>query len=537
MSAKNTLRSVMILPPKELPGFQRSVLSMIAGIAILTNVFAALSFGQSKSLPNIVVILADDLGYGDVSAINPQSKIPTRHIDRIAREGMTFTDAHTSSSVCSPTRYGLLTGRYNWRTRLQNGVLWGLSLPLIAPDRLTIGGLLQQQGYHTAAVGKWHLGLQWQDQQGQVIEDSDRWDPKFKGGERVDFTRPIEQGPITRGFDYFFGITASLDMPPYVYIENDRPIVNRLVKKGFNRQGVADEQFEAVDVLPKLTEKAVAYLTRRAAHPEQPFFLYLPLTAPHTPIVPTKPWRGKSGLNPYGDFMLQVDDTVGQVLSALDRLKLTDNTIFIFTSDNGCSPAAKIPQLQAKGHYPNYIYRGHKADIFDGGHRVPFLVRWPGKVEPASRSDQLVCLTDILGTVSEITGHKLNSKTGEDSYSFLSNLVGKSSPSGRTSVVHHSINGSFAIREGKWKLNLCPGSGGGSPPRPGRNNLKDLPPVQLYDMQADPSEKINVYDQHPEIVKGLRTKLEKLVASGRSTPGSVQTNDAKIELIKNRNPR
>jgi len=265
--------------------------------------------------------------------------------------------------------------------------------------------------------------------------------------------------------------------------------------------------------------------------------LYLPLTAPHTPIVPTKPWRGKSGLNPYGDFMLQVDDTVGQVLTALDRLKLTDNTIFIFTSDNGCSPAAKIPQLQAKGHYPNYIYRGHKADIFDGGHRVPFLVRWPGKVEPASRSDQLVCLTDILGTVSEITGHKLNSKTGEDSYSFLSNLVGKPSPSGRTSVVHHSINGSFAIREGKWKLNLCPGSGGWSPPRPGRNNLKDLPPVQLYDMQADPSEKINVYEQHPEIVKDLRTKLEKLVASGRSTSGSVQTNDAEIELIKNMNPR
>ena len=483
---------------------------------------------EKNSVTNIVLILADDLGYGDVRALNPQGKIETPNMDRLAHEGMTFTDAHSGSSVCTPTRYGLLTGRYSWRTRLQSSVLFGYSPPLIAADRLTVAGLLKQQGYHTACVGKWHLGMNWPRKAGAEQGE-------IKDGWEVDYSAAIGQGPTTVGFDYYFGISASLDMPPYVYIENDRAVKVPTVEKKWVRQGPAADDFEAVDVLPKLTEKAVAYVQQRAKTGE-PFFLYMPLNSPHTPIVPSPEFKGKSGISEYADFVMQTDWSVGQVLKALDDAKLTENTLVIFTSDNGCSPSANFAELAKFGHNPSHLFRGHKADIFDGGHRVPFLVRWPGQVAKNSHSDQLVCLTDIMATCAEISGAKLPANAGEDSASLLPALKGKATTPLHEAVVHHSINGSFAVRQGPWKLCLCPDSGGWSAPRPNTPAANNLPSVQLFNLKDDLGEQQNLNEEHAEVVRRLTDVLEKFVEQGRSTPGDPQKNDAEIQIVKKPSP-
>ena len=330
-------------------------------------------------LPNIVYILADDLGYGDVKCLNPEGKIATPNLDRLAGGGMRFTDAHSSSAVCSPSRYSILTGRYNWRSRLKNGVLTGYSPRLIELDRLTVPALLKEHGYSTACLGKWHLGMDWTLKDGGFA-------PGEADAEKVDYAQPIQNGPTTVGFDYYFGIAASLDMPPYIFLENNRCLGVPTVEKTWIRKGPAEKDFDAIDVLPALTRKAVEYIRQRAADAKhgKPFFLYLPLNAPHTPIVPTAEWQGKSGLNKYADFVMQTDWTVGAVLEALETNGLTEPTLVFFASDNGCSPSADFPQLAAKGHHPSYHFRGMKADIFDGGHRIPFLARWPGKVAPGS---------------------------------------------------------------------------------------------------------------------------------------------------------
>lgn len=491
--------------------------------------------------PNIVFVLCDDLGYGDVKCLNPQGKIATPNMDRIAREGMTFTDAHTSSSVCSPTRYGVMTGRYNWRSKLQSGVLGGLSPRLIEADRLTVAGLLKQQGYHTACVGKWHLGMDWVKVAGRSVAELN-----IESREQVrsvDYSQPIANGPTSVGFDEYFGISASLDMVPYTYIVNDRvaalPTEDRSFemmlgrKGGTTRLGPTAPDFDAAHVLPDLTAKAIEIIDRQSekAKSGQPFFLYLPYASPHTPILPTKEWQGRSGLNPYADFVMQQDHCLGQVLDALDRNVLTQNTLVIFTSDNGCSPQADFPALLAKGHNPSHHFRGHKADIYEGGHRVPFLVRWPGQVKAGTVSDQLVCLTDFMATAADVIGVKLPDRAAEDSFSFLPALKQQTGAMVRNSVVHHSINGSFAIREGQWKLALCRGSGGWSAPRPGQGD-RDLPQDQLFDLSTDIGEQRNVREQHPEVVKRLTGLLEQLVADGRTTPGTPQKNAAPIRLRK-----
>ncbi len=479
-------------------------------------------------LPNIVYILADDMGYGDIRALNPECKIETPHLDALASEGMVFTDAHSSSSVCTPTRYGILTGRYNWRSRLKSGVLFGYDRRLIEPDRLIVPAFLQRYGYHTACVGKWHLGLDWPLKEGGFADGG-------KDATSVDFTAPIKNGPNSVGFDYFFGISASLDMPPYVFIENDRctalPTVQ--AEKGyFGRPGAAVPGLTPEQILPDLTDQAVDYIRRRTegAAADAPFFLYFPLPAPHTPIAPTKEWQGKSGLNAYGDFVMQVDDTVGQVMAALRERGVAENTLLIFTADNGCSPAADIEEMHAKSHRPNHHFRGHKADIYDGGHRVPFIARWPKWVEAGSSSNQLVCLTDLLATCAEIVEDELPDDTGEDSVSILPALHGEYDSPRRTAIVHHSIRGAFSIRRGKWKLELCPGSGGWSRPRPGRDDLSSLPDVQLYDMEADVSETTNLQAEYPEIVAELTELLRDYVDRGRSTPGPVQPNNGPVDI-------
>jgi arylsulfatase A-like enzyme len=489
--------------------------------------------------PNIVFILSDDLGYGDVKCLNPQGKIATPNLDRLAAGGMIFTDAHTSSSVCTPTRYGVMTGRYNWRTKLQNGVLGGLSPHLIDLQRLTVARFLKQDGYHTACVGKWHLGMDWATT-GPVAELSIE---SRAQAFNVDFTQPIKNGPLAVGFDYYFGISASLDMVPYTFIENDRVTVQPTEDRGLpmfhgregnSRQGPAAPGFTGYEVLPTLIDKAVAYVDQRAADAKagKPFFLYLPLASPHTPILPNPKWQGKSGLNAYADFVMEHDAEVGRFLAALDRQGLTENTLIIFTSDNGCSPSAKFDELLAKDHNPSHVFRGHKADIFDGGHRVPFIVRWPAKVKAGTTSDQLVCLTDFMATCAAILEKPLPANAAEDSFSFLPALLGQKNPNARTAIVHHSINGSFAIRDGNWKLDLCPGSGGWSAPRPGLDDTSQLPLVQLYDLSKDIGETKNLQAEQPQTVARLTKLLEGYVANGRSTPGAKQANDVPVDIWK-----
>jgi arylsulfatase A len=507
----------------------RLILPTLAFFLALALAQAALADGPSPSRPpNVVYILADDLGFGDVHCFNPDGKIATPHLDGLASGGMRFTDAHSSSAVCTPTRYGLLTGRYNWRSSLKSGVLDGYSKRLIEPGRLTVPEFLRQHGYRTACVGKWHLGMDWPRKQGESSG-------KIANGWEVDYAGPIGNGPTAVGFDTYFGISASLDMPPYVFIDRDRAQEIPTVEKKWVRRGPAGADFEAAEVLPALVRSATSFidLNGEAARRGKPFFLYIPLSAPHTPILPEPEWRGKSGLNAYGDFVMQVDWAVGQILGSLERAGLAGETLIFFASDNGCSPEAKYPELLAKGHDPSAGFRGTKADIFEGGHHIPFIVRWPGKVKPGTTSDQVVCLTDLFSTCAAILGSRLPDAAAEDSVSLLPALLGTATTPLREATVHHSINGSFAIRQGHWKLALCPDSGGWSQPRPGRDDVQELPEVQLYDLSADRAERHNVEAQHPEIVERLTRLLKKYVTDGRSTPGAPQPNNGlPIEIYK-----
>ncbi len=489
--------------------------------------------------PNLVYILCDDLGYGDVQCLNPEGKIATPHMDRVGREGMIFTDAHSGSAVCTPTRYGVMTGRYAWRSKLQSGVLGGLSPRLIEPARKTVAAFLKQAGYHTACIGKWHLGMDWV-KKGEVnelnIETREQvWN--------VDYAQPITNGPRSLGFDYYFGISASLDMVPYCFIENERvtqlPTEDRELEMIIGqedrktRQGPAAPGFTGYEVLPTLRDRSVQYIKERAADAKagKPFFLYVPLTSPHTPILPQPEWQGKSGLNPYADFVMATDEAIGRILRALDETGLAENTMVILTSDNGCSPSAKFDELEAKGHRPSYHFRGNKADIYEGGHRVPFLVRWPAQVKAGQTSSQLVCLTDFMATVADITESALQPEDAVDSYSFLPALLHVTDEPTRPNVIHHSVQGAFSIREGDWKLILAPGSGGWSEPRPGKEPPGSLP-IQLYDLSKDVQEKINLGAEQPELVQRLTAVLEKQVSEGRSTPGAPQPNAVSIELRK-----
>ena len=482
-------------------------------LALTASSLALSQAAETTQKPNIVFILADDMGVGDVS--HNGGKAATPFIDQLAAEGMRFTDTHTSSAVCTPTRYSCLTGRYNWRTRLKKSVFFSPhNKPLIKKDESTLGTILQSQGYHTACIGKWHLGIGWQFKEGFKL-------PKDKKGQQgwdIDYSKPADT-PTSVGFDYFWGIQASLDMAPYVYIKNKMATKPGTVTKAFHRKGAAAEDFEANQCLIHFAEQSVNYINERAKE-KKPFFLYLPLTSPHTPIVPSKNWKGKSSIGKYGDFLMETDWVVGEVMQALEKNNLTNNTLIIFSTDNGCSPQAKFSNLAKHDHFPSGKLRGHKADIYEGGHRVPFIVRWPGKIKAKTVSNRITCQTDIFATIAEITGHKMSAHEGVDSVSFLPTLTNPAQ-SNRTPIVSHSINGSFAIRKGDWKLCLCKGSGGWSKPRPGKSP-KDAPPMQLFNLAEDPGETTNLYSIHPDRVKLLKELLEEYVANGRSTPGEKQ---------------
>ncbi|MEZ5328502.1 MAG: arylsulfatase [Verrucomicrobiales bacterium] len=498
-------------------------MNLIKPLFLTLAVVLSTALAPAAEKPNIVFIFADDMGIGDVS--HNGGKAATPNVDRLASEGLRFTDAHTTSSVCTPSRYGLLTGRYSWRTHLQKSVYFDPhDKPLIAENQSTVASMLKGAGYHTGCIGKWHLGIGWKFKDGfEASKDQpgQGWD--------IDYTQPAVT-PTSHGFDYFFGIQASLDMAPYVYIENDRATAPGTVTKAFHRKGAAAADFEAVNCLRDFASKSVTYLDQRAAEREKPFFLYLPLTSPHTPIVPSPDWAGRSDIGSYGDFIMETDWVVGQVLATLDKHDLTRDTIVLFATDNGCSPAANIDELVKKGHKPNGDLRGHKADIYEGGHRVPFIVRWPGTIAAGAKTNRLTSFSDFYATVADITGSKMNPADGVDSVSFLRTLKGEPEPP-RSAIVNHSIGGSFAIRDGDWKLCMCPGSGGWSEPRPGKE-AADAPRVQLFNLATDPGETENLEAKHPDQVARLTALLESFVQNGRSTDGPAQRNDAEIDIHK-----
>jgi arylsulfatase A len=488
-----------------LPRIQAARWLILIALAIVFVAPQAAVCEDLAKRPNVVLILADDLGYGDPGCYNRESKIPTPRLDRFAGEGLRFTDAHTPSSVCSPTRYGLLTGRYAWRTRLKSGVLNGYSSSLIEPGRLTLASLLKQHGYRTACVGKWHLGL--------------------GVDEPVDYGKPLVPGPNAAGFDGSFVLPASLDMPPYVFVENQRVTIapseqiaaTEMRRTGANyfwRAGAIAPGFRHIDTLPTLAERAIRFVQQQT--PDRPFFLYLPLTAPHTPWVPTDEFRGRTVVGYYGDFVAQVDATIGRVLDALDKQQLRDNTLVIITSDNGAPWDQR--DIETWGHRANAPWRGQKADIWEGGHRVPFMVRWPGVVAPGGQSDETICLTDCLATLAAIVGHSLPTGAGEDSFNLLGVLRGeKCAGPIREATVHHSADGTFAIRQGIWKLAMKLGSHGFSDPKnvdpePGG------PTGQLYDLQSDPGESRNRWLDEPATVERLAKLLEVYQHTGHSRP-------------------
>lgn len=476
----------------------------IAIFAVITLV-ALTSMASGSDKPNIVVILADDMGFGELQCLNPKrGKIKTPQLDSIAAGGMIFTDAHSGSSVCTPTRYGLMTGRYAWRTRLQNGVLTG-GKSLIAKDRLTIADMFKKQGYHTAMFGKWHLGM--------------LFDGKTNSGKKISVGTKVIDGPIDAGgFDKFGGFHHARQMS--FWIDGDK----------------VTEKIEPIQMLPKITAAAVDYINGRKGK-KQPFFLYVPWNAPHSPVVPTAKWQGKSGLNAHADFVMQTDDSFGQVFKALRDNGMLDNTLIICSSDNGTSaPTSKKPDLEKMGHFPSGDLRGSKADIWDGGHRVPFIAHWPKVINSGTRSDKLVCLTDVMATAAQITGFKMPDNAAEDSISFLSVLKGSGNHE-RKDVIHHSISGYFAIRQDNYKLIMCPGSGGWSSPKPNAALWKQMadegePTIQLYDMTKDLGEQKNLAADMPEKVKSIKSLLKKQVEDGRTTPGAKQKNDAKINIEK-----
>lgn len=476
---------------------------------------------SASERPNVIVVMADDLGFGDVTPTSPECKIATPHLQTMADQGLTFTDAHTPSAVCTPTRYGLLTGRYNWRSRLARGVLSGTSNHLIPADRPTLGHLMRSAGYHTAMIGKWHLGWDW-----------------HKNGKAIDFTQPVLNGPDINGFDQYYGHCGSLDMAPYVWVDTGKvtaqPTREEGVTKkenpyGWYRNGKIGPDFEINQVLPHLFEKSIMHV-KKMAKSNKPFFLYLPLPAPHTPIVPVPPFKDASGMNPYADFVMQVDHHMGELLATVKQAGIDDNTLVVFTSDNGCSPEANFDVLAKFNHAPSGGYRGHKADIYEGGHRVPLIVRWPGHVDAGRKTDALACLTDVYTTLQSITEQPRTASGGEDGFDLSPVFVGADS-SGRDAIVSHSIGSSFAIRQGPWKLCLSAGSGGWSAPREPAAKQQGLPPVQLFDLANDPAEQTNLAASNPEKVASLIELLQDYVDSGRSTPGDTLKNDRDVTFL------
>lgn len=497
--------------------------------------------GVERAKPNILVILADDLGYGDVQCYNPQrGKIPTPNIDRLASQGMRFTDAHSSSGVCSPSRYSLLTGRYHWRTRLQRFIVGAFDKPLIVPDRLTIGGLAKAQGYRTACIGKWHLGFDWPitpDQASAMLipcrPGKEAEVPWTSTAETVRlwseiFSKPIKGGPTACGFDRYFGVNGN-GGPPHCFLENEHTVgipsdyLSLDTAKLARTQGPAVKDWRLEKMLPTLGDQAIAFMDQ-AASARKPYLVYLALTAPHTPLAVNQEWRGKSGLNDYADFVMETDALVGRVLNALEKSGAATNTLVILTSDNGCAHYIGMAELEKKGHYPSGALRGSKATAWEGGHRMPFIVRWPGMVRPGAICNQLAQQSDLMATIADIFSVRLPENAGEDSVSLLPLFRGEDRPV-REQGVSTSLDGIPAVRQGSWKLIL------GNPSYALHASEEGPQPIQLYNLADDLGETNDLAATHPERVAQMRALYENCVSDGRSTPGAAQKNDVEVKLF------
>lgn len=505
-------------------GLQKLLLVLLTGALSILFAFTDKNSSVVNSIaktPNIVVILADDMGYGDIKSFNSNSQIPTPNLDKLAESGIKFTDAHSGSAVCSPTRYGLITGRYAFRSSLKKGVLGGYSPPLIENERFTIADLLKNAGYNTAVIGKWHLGLGYAKNEDNSIIKIDSING-WPTGEGIDVETPLLQSPNDLGFDYSYIIPSSLDIPPYIYFENGKPSEKGIIKlEGKNsprgvfwREGRASTNFKIEKTLDHFSDKASEFLAS-SAKTKKPFFLYLPLTSPHTPWLPSAQFQGKSKAGIYGDFVAHTDNVVGQVFRTLDSLGLTENTLIIFTSDNGADWKPGDKKIYPT-HQANYTFRGQKSDIWEGGHHVPFIASWPKSIKPNQSNGETICLTDLLATFASITGQKIPDDAAQDSFDFSVLLSGaKSARSTRKSIIHHSIQGMFAIKSGKWKYVDGQGSGGWSKDISTTANLKS----QLYDLSKDPAETQNVVEQFPDIAGKLKTELDIQNAGGFTRPG------------------
>lgn len=492
---------------------------------------------QEPPKPNIIVILADDFGVGDIQAHYPNNKIPTPNLDKLVNEGMSFKDAHSSSAVCTPTRYGLLTGRYNWRTPLQEWVIACYEPPLIKQERKTLPEMLKEQGYATACIGKWHLGWHWQGEQpSQRLEEKNAL-KKYQW----DFSKPITGGPNEHGFDYYFG-THVPNFAPFTFIENNHVVEMPtatytyeenpdfvVMPKGFEGLPMAPNwKFE--EILPEITDRAVQYIQEQSKT-DQPFFMYFPMTSPHEPVVPTKKFAGKSGIAPIADFVMETDWSVGEIMKALEQTGISENTLIVFTADNGHSHYTGWEALIEAGHQPSGEYRGHKGDIWEGGHRVPFVVKWKDKIRPASTSDQLLCLTDIYATIHELLNETAPPPNeGEDSFSFLQILFGQKIKSKRENIVSHSVHGEFAYRNNDgWKIVY-------SLPEKNLKLSRGKPAkIELYNLKENVNEAQNVVDEYPEVAETLRNELATVVERGTSREGEKQANDVevKFDIIQN----
>ena len=496
-------------------------------ILFSTLIFICTISTAADKKPNIVLILSDDFGVGDIQAHYPDNKIATPNLDKLVSQGMSFTDAHSPSAVCSPTRYGLMTGRYAWRTRLQEWVIAVYEPPLIAKDRPTLPGLLQKQGYATSCIGKWHLGWDWVGpQKGRMMEE--------KNGQRLlqwDFTKAIGGGPTDHGFDYFYGVDLP-NMPPFTFIENNHVAIQPsstyrydpgegivLPKRFVGAPMAQGWRFRAI--LPELTRRAV-HQVRTLAKGEKPFFLFFSMTSPHEPVSPSEQFKGKSGIAPVADYVMETDWSAGQVIRAVDEAGIADNTIVIFTADNGHSHYTGWQDLIKAGHLPSGPYRGHKGDIWEGGHRVPLVVRWPGRIAAASSSDQMVSLTDLFATCADVTKGKLPENGAEDSISFLPAALGKKQ--GRSTLVNHSNMGEFAYRDGPWKLVFRMREkkleqSRGKPTR-----------VELYNLETDKAEENNVAAKHPDRVARMTAALQAMVDRGATRELKGRANDTKVDF-------
>ena len=490
--------------------------------------------------PNIILMFADDLGYGDLSSFNPFSKIQTKNLDKMAEEGMKFTNAHATSSLCTPSRYSLLTGRYNWRSALKQQVYIATEDNLIEEGRPTLASMLKQQGYRTSCVGKWHLGVQWEKtdsgKETSPLNYSKMYDWRNPNGSHtdIDYSKPYKNGPNDFGFDYFYGLLNSLGYPPHVYLENNRATKVPDAVVGADHKlfdidsattsvrGPGTSDFVPEEAIPNFQKRVLGKIDEYCETGDEPFFIYYPTPLVHVPLLPTGEFLGKSGIGLYGDFVLMLDAYVGEIMDKLEEKGIGDNTMFIFASDNGCSPMVDYPALISKGHNPSYIFRGWKGDIYDGGHRTPYIIKYPKFIQPGLECRRMVSFSDLVATIAELLGIELPEDTAEDSISNLSLLKGEDTPV-RDNIVFSCMSGALAIQKGPWRLEMCPGSGGPDewfdPP-----DFSKMPEFQLYNMEGDIGERTNVIDRNPEVVTELKTLLKKYITEGRSTPGAKQKN-------------